>query len=296
MTANNITDRSGWSDGVRPGAATFPRAATRVPRTDALRMSVVLCLALLSLGGLGQEKNANGQSVPLRDPSRPALVKVNVMNGSIHVNAHEDQNVQVESRPVNGNAGVSAVPGLNGAKGIKVEEEDNVVSMSTGPLAGAVDLYIQVPVKTSLKLACLQAGEITVEKVEGEIEASGLNGSVRLLDVSGVVVAHTLNGQVKVTFQRVAPDKPMSFSTLNGDVDVTLPANTRANVNLETLNGNIQSDFELQQKGLPGQTGKPGSPTVMTNEKVRSGAINGGGPEYRLKAFNGTIHLRKKGN
>ncbi len=254
-----------------------------------------MLLVRMSLAVVAQEEAGNRQSVALRDPARPALVKVNVMNGSIHVRGYEGPNLIVESRPVNGSP-KQAVPGLATATGLKVEEEDNVVSVSSGPVAGALDLYLQVPAKSSLKLACVQSGEIVVDKVEGEIEASGINGSVRLLGVCGVVVANTLNGQVKVTFERVTPDKPMSFSTLNGDVDVTLPPDTKANLNLETLNGRIESDFEIQQEGRAGQTGKAETTSVWTTEKVRSGMINGGGPEYRLKAFNGTIHIRKKGN
>ena len=67
--------------------------------------------------------------------------------------------------------------------------------------------------------------------VEGELELGNLNGGIEALDVAGVVVAHTTNGSVKVAMKRVSGDKPMAFSTLNGDVDVcevrqVLPAET----------------------------------------------------------------------
>ncbi len=224
----------------------------------------------------------------LQDPSRPALVKVNLLNGSIRVKAYDGKDVIVEPRYA------------NGKNALKVEQAENVVLVNSGA-TGPVDVDLQVPLKTSLKLTCLQAGEILVEKVEGEIEASGLTGSVRLLDVSGVVVANSLNGQVKVSMQRVTPDKPMSFSTLNGDIDITLPADTRATAKVETLNGSIQSEFLIQPGGGSGAAnrdtgGKPEMPSAWTTEKVRSGTINGGGPEFRFKAFNGSINIHKKGN
>jgi hypothetical protein len=263
------------------------------------------CLLLVSTVALSQEQGQTRQTVRLKDSTRPALVKVNLMCGSIRVRGYSGKDITIEARPSDGSAD-NGTP----AKGLKVEEDDNVVSVSAGPLAGAVNLGLQVPVRTSLKLACQQAGEIVVEQVEGEIEANGLNGSVTLADVSGVAVVHSFNGSIKVTLQRVTPDKPMSFSTLNGDIDVTLPANTRANVKLETLNASIHSDFEIQSDGATRP--KAGTPSiwttetqpdgrtrlkaVWTTEKVRSGAINGGGPEFQFKAFNGTIHLRKKGN
>jgi hypothetical protein len=229
-----------------------------------------------------------------------------MVNGNIRVKHNDGKDVIVETQASRVESGEDKKEGnepggLQGWKAFisesKVEEDDNVVSVLPGPLARAVSL--QVPAKCSLKLACSQAGEIVVENVEGEIEASGINGSVKLLDVSGVALAHTINGHVKVTFQRILPNKAMSFSTLNGDIDVTLPATTKATVKLETLNGSIHSDFEILPDGghrqsKVTQTVKGGTPFVWTTEKFRSGTINGGGPEFRFRAFNGTIHLRKK--
>ncbi len=267
---------------------------------------LVWCLSLTGAMGQDQPVGSNRQAVRLKDPTRPALVKVSLLNGSIRVRGYEGQDILVETHPSNDRpneavpSGSQAGPGWrteSAIKGLKMAEEDNVVSVTAGPNLGAANLEIQVPTRTSLKLACQQGGEILVEKVEGELEASGLNGSVTLLEVSGAVVVHSLNGQVKVSFQRVTPDKPMSFSTLNGDIDVTLPADTKATVKLETLNGTLQSDFEIQPKG-GNQQPHPGAvannqPVWMT-EKVRVGTINGGGPEFQMKAFNGNIHLRKK--
>ena len=57
--------------------------------------------------------------------------------------------------------------------------------------------------------------------------------------------------QVNVNLDRVTPDKPKSFSTPNGDIDVTLPPDTKATVKMETQNGSIFSDFEIQMNASP---------------------------------------------
>ena len=44
-----------------------------------------------------------------------------------------------------------------------------------------VELNIQVPFNTSLKLKCLNDGDIKVDHVSGEIDADDLNGAVKLL-------------------------------------------------------------------------------------------------------------------
>lgn len=82
----------------------------------------------------------------------------------------------------------------------------------------AVDLTIQVPYSTSLKLNAFNDGDIVVEKVSGEMEVNNHQGALKLTDVSGAVVAHTFNGDVNVTFAKIAPEKPMSFNTFNGDI------------------------------------------------------------------------------
>src|SRR5438128_22882 len=219
------------------------------------RIGGVCFVPLLAWTVCGQELPADRVSVPLRDSSRPGLVKANLMAGGITVKGYDGKEVIVEARLRHGHSGDGDKPdkqtgGLKridvATTGLAVEEEDNVVSVSTGPSHRAVDLFIQVPFKTSLKVGCLNDGDIVAEKVEGEIEANNLNGGVTLTNVAGVVVAHSLNGEVNVHLERITPAKPMSFSTLNGDIDVTLPSDAKATVKMETQNGGIYSDFEIQ--------------------------------------------------
>ena len=74
---------------------------------------------------------------------------------------------------------------------------------------------------------------------------------------------HALNGKVLVTLDKVTADKPMSFSSLNGDIDVTLPADMKARVKLKTDNGEVYSDFDIK---VDASSRKPmvGDPTPGT--------------------------------
>jgi len=53
---------------------------------------------LLGVAALGQETQADRVSVPLRDSSRPALVKANLMTGGITVKGYDGKEVVVEAR------------------------------------------------------------------------------------------------------------------------------------------------------------------------------------------------------
>ncbi len=265
---------------------------------------------LLSLGAAGgaaaQEAAPDRVSAAFSDPARPGRLKVNVLQGSITVKGYEGKEVVVEARVRAGRSSRAErgeAPGgmrriTNTATGLTVEEENNVMSVSVSAFTRTVDVNIQVPLNTSLKLSSTNDGDIKVERVRGEIEVNNVNGAVALSNVSGSVVAHALNGNLVVTLDEVAPDKPMSFSSLNGNIDVTLPAATKANVTMQSDFGEIYSDFEIQLRPTSAQPvmegGKGGRQRIRVDKAMR-GAINGGGPEYQLKNFNGNIYIRKKG-
>ncbi|MBV8709105.1 MAG: DUF4097 family beta strand repeat protein, partial [Acidobacteriaceae bacterium] len=188
---------------------------------------------------------------------------------------------------------------LPGGSNLDITEEDNVVNIKTASWNRATDLVITVPRRSSLQLKCMNDGDIYVEQVDGEIDADNLNGKVTLKNVSGSVVAHSLNGTVLVTLDRIDGSKPMSFSTMNGEIDVTLPDNVRANVRMKTDNGDIFSDFEVKldtgARMSSSEGGRqPDGTYHLRFDRTLRGTINGGGPEFQFTTFNGQIYIRKK--
>ena len=243
-------------------------------------------------------------SVNLSDPSRPSRVKASLVNGGITVKAYDGKEVVVEARVRNREyeKSSSGPKRLNiSSTGLSVEEENNEVRISTESYARTIDLTITVPVHTSLKLNAVNDGDIVVTGVDGELDVDDINGSVTLNNISGSAVAHALNGRLLATFSKVNPQKPMAFSSLNGDVEVTFPADLKANVSIRSDRGDVFSDFDVQlQTSAPQQTvedgrGHGGKYRVKIDKTVH-GTINGGGPEIQFTNFNGAIYIRKAGN
>jgi DUF4097 and DUF4098 domain-containing protein YvlB len=229
-------------------------------------------------------------------------VKASLLNGGITVKAYEGKEVIVEAHARNrdsgrSDSGMKRIP--VSSTGLSVEEENNEVRVSTDSVNRSLDLVISVPVHTSLKLSTVNSGDIVVTGVDGELDVNDVNGSVTLNNVSGSAIAHALNGRVLVTFTRIN-QKPMAFSSLNGDIDVTFPADLKANVSLKSDRGEVFSDFDVQiQASAPKQTvedgrGHGGKYRVQIDRTVH-GAINGGGPELQFTNFNGGIYIRKAG-
>lgn len=88
----------------------------------------------------------------------------------------------------------------------------------------------------------------------------------------------------------------MAFSNLNGDIDVTLPANAKVTAKMKSDWGEMFTDFDMditQDQGKVDASSGSGTYKVSVNNWIY-GNINGGGPEYLFKSMRGDIYVRKK--
>jgi hypothetical protein len=265
-----------------------------------MNRAAILVLACATVAA-AQEK----LTVPLSDPSRPATVKAHLINGSITVTAGGSGQVVVDSQHghIRGRADRRVPPGMHrldtGDFEPEIEEDHNTVTINTGPFAEHGDLVIQVPVNTSLELRTISGGRIDVTGISGDLDIQNTNGSVVLTNVSGSVVAHSLNGGITASLDRVSPDKPMAFTSLNGKIDVTLPADTKARLRLKTNNGSVYTDFDVKMEPdsskpvVEDARGKGGKYRIRMDRGIY-GSINGGGPEYSFQTLNGEILIHRK--
>lgn len=271
----------------------------------------ILIVFLFLAGTLAftQEGKTDRATVPFSDPSKPGFIEASVYNGSVIIRGYEGKEVIIEAKlreklvseekeeEENEKArGMKRILGSTGT-GLEVEEEENVMDISVSSMKQTVDLTIQVPFNTSMEVGSYNNGEVQIENVTGEIEANNYNGKVTLRGISGSVVAHTYNGEVTVSFKQITPDKPMSFSTWNGDVDVTFPAMVKADVRMKSEMGDVYSDFDIQVKQAPQKAvedeREEGGGYKISFEKAVYGSINGGGPEFQFKTYHGDIFIRK---
>jgi DUF4097 and DUF4098 domain-containing protein YvlB len=238
--------------------------------------------------------------VPLADAGRPVTLNIHLLRGSITVRAYSGHEVLVDTKGSSADVQEKTRDGMHRIAGtgsdISIESENNKVNISSNGMR-ATELTVQTPVNTSLNVKTLSGGQITVEGVSGEIEAQNLNGAVIMKNVSGSVVAHSLNGAVTVSMTSVKSGSPMSFSSLNGTIDVTLPANIAADFSMKTNHGEIYSDFDVKLKTPPkpvveNSDSKKGRYRVKTEGAV-VGSVNGGGSEIKFTTLNGDINIRK---
>ncbi len=264
-----------------------------------------LSIALFGISTILLAQDASRMTVPLSDPSRPGTVKVSLMNSCLAVEGYDGREITIESagrgdrtppKPPRGAEGMKRIePSGNG---LSVEEDNNVVHIHSSPFGSTGGLLIRVPRSTALKLECMNGGEIKVRGVAGDLELQNMNGAVTATNVSGSIVAHSLNGRVAVTMDKVTAGKPMSFTSMNGDVDVLLPPDTKATLRMKTDHGEIYTDFDVKVNSSAGpvvEDGRAkGGKYKIKVDQTTVGTINGGGPDFTFKTFNGNIYIRNK--
>lgn len=268
---------------------------------------LVLILIFASVA-VAQEEVTDRVTVPLSKPGEPCVIDLGLVNGGISVTGYDGNEVVVEatsrlkkvsSRRSNrsGTEGMFRVP-VNSSS-LTVEEQNNKVSIDTESWKRTTDVVLRVPKRADMSLSCVNHGDIHVENIVGELEVNNVNGAVTLLNVTGSVNAHALNKDIKITFDDIDGEKAMSFSSMNGDIDITFPVSLKCDVKIKNDQGDVYSDFEIAQIEKPKNIVEDNRREKEGRYKVRIenafyGSINGGGPEFHFSNFNGDIFLRKQ--
>jgi len=266
--------------------------------------AALLC-ALLATSAVAQQPvqpATDRMTVPFSDPERAGTLKVNLLDGAITIKGSNRRDVlfvanSQEAREVlRRRQQAEPAPGmrrLTQPGGFGVEERDNEMSVSSA-FNREINLAVEVPTRTKLKVSTVNGG-ITVDSVDSEIEINTVDGAIMLTNVGGSVVAHAVDGNITATVARVAPQAPIAFTSLNGDIDVTLPAAVKANLRLRSDQGDVYTDFDVQviASASANRTQRNGRGVRIDVNRSIYGTVNGGGPDFELRTFDGNIYVRK---
>ena len=253
-------------------------------------------------------------TLPFSDPSRPKSLIVDIPDGSVKIIGYDGNDAVIEysgrGEGLRRKAREGDVPpGMHRLdqppNTVDATQENNVVRVKGG-FWGRLNIEIKVPKQTTLDLKTMN-GSISVEGVSGEMTIDAMNGHINVQDASGPVVAHSMNGRIVASVAQISAAKASSFSSMNGSIEVTLPADLKARLKMKTDRGEIYTDFDVKVESATGSTtfaqddgrknGLPGLPRVPRlphMDRTLYGTINGGGPEMQFITYNGRIVIRKK--
>ena len=249
-------------------------------------------------------------AVPLSNPGERGILEIGLVNGSIEVSGYDGNEIVVRAVSSesaeeedgsprrrnrvseNERAGLTRIP--SNAMEIEVSERNNRVTVESNSWKQGIDFVVQVPKNFDLELSTVNGGDIVVEDINGEMELNNVNGEVTAKNIGGSAIIDTVNGKIEASFRSISTDAPMAFTTLNGNVDVTLPSAVKATFRMKSDRGEIYSDFEMDidQSGPKVDRSNKGGFKV-TIENWVYGKVNGGGPEFMFNNMNGNIYIRK---
>ncbi|MEM6735671.1 MAG: DUF4097 family beta strand repeat-containing protein [Bacteroidota bacterium] len=274
------------------------------------KLSILLMLAVLKLVAQDFSEQI---AVPLSSPGKQGVLEVGLVKGDIVVTAYEGDEVVIkatsgystdknddcascdddhdrdQNRPVpDGMKRISSNP-----IELSASEKNNMVEIETNSWSTRINLDIKVPSNFDLNVSTVN-GRVETSGINGVHEISSVNGPIEMTNVGGSILSNTVNGDIIVTFTTLNSKQPMSFVTLNGDVDITFPNSTKAIAKMRTDRGEIFTDFDMKIDRSKPEVKTDGDEYKVSLNSWVYGTINGGGPEYTFKSMQGDIIIRRK--
>jgi DUF4097 and DUF4098 domain-containing protein YvlB len=243
------------------------------------RQRVWAVLAALAAGNILSASVIGTQQIEFRHLyalSHNGRVAIQNLYGNVSITAWDRDEVLVEA--IKRSTGPQ---GLEDAR-IVVEPTADSLSIST-QYAGSdaehptsVEYRITVPRGANLENVTLTNGALWLNGLSGPVKASAVNGDIRALKLGGQVELSTINGSVEADFERTSRANPISLSSVNGPIYLTLPSGSGASLEAHNLSGGIASDVGR---------------VAHTPEGHRL-TVKGNGAQIRVRSVNGGISIR----
>jgi DUF4097 and DUF4098 domain-containing protein YvlB len=148
--------------------------------------------------------------------------------------------------------------------------------------AGSVDYTIKAPSDAILDDIELVNGNLKVSGITGYLSLSTVNGSITATGMAGDASVETVNGNLDLSFDKMSGGQSVDLESVNGAIALRIPAKANAQVDAETLNGNISNEFGL---------------TVEKEQWVgrsMEGLVGSGGARITIETVNGNIDVKKR--
>lgn len=142
----------------------------------------------------------------------------------------------------------------------------------------SVDFTVRVP--AGVRLAAHNVtGDVDAEGMRGYVDARSVSGDVRI-STTGFGEASTVSGEIVAVLGSGGWSGDLDFRTVSGDITLELPARTSTEVRVETMSGDIESDFPLDVER-------------RSMRRRARGTLGQGGRELYVTTLSGDVRLRR---
>jgi len=122
------------------------------------------------------------------------------------------------------------------------------------------------------------SGDVTGTGLGGRAELHSVSGDVELETSSGEASGRSVSGSVRATV-RGRGTTPLHFSSVSGDLTISLPRDIGAEMEMSTVSGDLSSDFPVTLGG-------------RFNRRRMNARIGDGGRRLELSTVSGSIRIR----
>lgn len=237
--------------------------------------SFLLAAGLAALFAASALASDEPNTIKFSDPSKPGTVKISLGRGELQVQGADTNEVVVKSdaKAVTSKPRKDGLRVLSAASSYGLKESNNLITIDTAMNdwgKGNGDFKITVPRNTTVIVQNAWGGDISCSGIAGDLEINCMHGQIRLEDISGGAVVSTMNGEIRASIRELREGKPLSFTSMNGEVVLRVPTDAKANIRLRTQNGSVLTDFE--DSVLVSKTeSSPGMPRVSKSVTYRGG-------------------------
>ena len=254
-------------------------------------------LSLLLLLAFHDVFGAQGLSKSFSDPQKPSYLSIKVLSGNVIVvgaSVNELFSVvgswpsDVMGKPLEFELPQNGTNPRNG-DGVSISESGNRMNIEFNPRISRETLYVRVPKSVNLKISVSGSGSAAVRGTGGEIEVECRQGKIFLDRISGPVVAHTLNKGLEAKFASLVPGKPNFLSSLNGNIELSLPKDSDVSFELDFFNGEVESSMPITLLPLSKRGGSKGERTFEAPSVAETSRK---ATHFRIKTHNGNIRIK----
>jgi Toastrack DUF4097/zinc-ribbon domain len=167
---------------------------------------------------------------------------------------------------------------------IRLVNNNDLLSLETAlTRSSPVEVHYELRLPRNLRQLEIKSADSKVElsKMTGAINVSVQGSSIELKDVAGEVNTKIVQGDTKVSIKGNLTG-PQVLKSVNGDIELRLSEETGADIEAETVDGEIDVDDDLH--------------LTVENKRVGQqvrGRVGTGGIPISIKTVNGDIKIRK---
>lgn len=166
------------------------------------------------------------------------------------------------------------------------------VDWNNPPYDYQMNFKIKLPSHIHVMASTVNNGEVVVKNISGKVKARNVNGGISLYGMSAATDAHTINGNVDISYTK-NPTEDCKYYSLNGFVKVNFPSSLSGTMSFKSFNGDLFTNIDPLENMPPIVTKTETGKGTKYKIEMQRFKIRNGGPHFDVETFNGDATIKE---